>query len=434
MSASGTSESALVGLIAGTGAGLLATLLLSVRSYAPRLAVGMVPRILRSGAPYIPVSLAFWTVHVVDVYIVSAFTSDARTGEYKLASRIGAVVSYFTSAFFMTWAPVTRSTAWAAAQARDPSGMRRLLVTYFVVMTAWLMLATALGANVLVQLAPPSYAAAAPLVPFVALGWAFYALFVVLYRASEFDRKRPVYVWLSVAAAVLFVASGTLLTSLLGAVGAALGNVVGFGVVTAILLLVMRARGAEPPLDSRRVAAAVALAVAFWAISLAARGPLPDSWQTVDYIVILLAYPAWLVALDIVPLRHLRLIAAAAGRELRPRAGAAPMRGRLEDLAPAQRQLVEAAAAGPEALRAYAAAHSLTDTEVACGVVLALRTLAGRGERTPDDEAVGRYLLMDGAVAERDAVARSLFNRGVDAHEVLLLETALQHVRRVRRD
>ena len=424
----GTAERALAGLVIGTAVGLAATMAVSARSYAPRLLPAMVPRILGSGAPYIVISLAFWIVHTVDTYIVSAFSSDARTGEYRLASRLGAFTSYFTSAFLMAWSPMTRTAAYAAADHRDSLGTRRLLVSYFVLATTWLVLAVALTADLLVRVAPPAYAAAAPIVPLVALGWGAYALFVTVYRAAEFEGKRRVYVILAVIAAATFVVSGVALTSALGPRGAALANVVAFGLVTIMLLALLRSRGAAVPLDGRRLGPAALLAGLCYGVGLEA-GHLSGPAQPLVIAAAIAAFPTLLVLTRIVPPAHVAGLRAVSIAALRPRAGVAAMRDRLEQLDDEERLLLECAARGSDALHEYAVSRSLSEPELALRLVWALRTVGDPHGPTSDDLLLGRYLLARGAVAERDVLARDLWRRGVDPLDLHKLEATLVDVR-----
>jgi O-antigen/teichoic acid export membrane protein len=424
----GTAERALAGLVLGTGVGLAATMLVSARSYAPRLVPEMVPRILKRGAPYIAISLSFWIVHTVDTYIVSAFASDARTGEYRLASRLGAFTSYFTSAFLMAWSPMTRTAAYAAADRRDSPGTRRLLANYFVLAVTWLVLAVALTADLLVRVAPAAYSAAAPIVPLVALGWGVYAVFVTVYRASEFEGKRRVYVILAVTAAATFLVSGVGLTSALGPPGAALANVVAFGLVTIILLLKLRARGVAVPLDARRLVPAVLLAGLCYGVGLEG-GRLSGEAQPLVIAAAVAAFPALLVLARIVPPAHVAGLRAVGTAALRPRAGVAAVRERLEQLDDEERRLLESAAWGPDALREHAVARSLSEPELALRLVGALRTVGDPTGPSSDDLLLGRYLLARGAVAERDVLARDLWKHGVDPLDLHNLEATLVDVR-----
>jgi O-antigen/teichoic acid export membrane protein len=428
VAALGTAERALAGLLAGTGAGLLATLALSARSYAPRVALGLVPAMFSRGAPYVPVGLAFWVVHTADVYVVSTFATDARTGEYRLASRFGAIVSYFSSAFLMTWGPATRTTAWQAAEGSDRSGLRRLLVTWFVLAVTWLVLVVALFADLLVGLAAPSYGGAAGLVPLVALGFAFYALFVLVYRASEVKDKRSLYVRLAVAAAVLFVAAAIALTAAIGPAGAALANAVAFGVVTAVLVVAARRRGGTVPLDVPRLAAGVGLAVACWGAAVGLERLL-DAPRAPVAVVFALAYPLALLGTGILPRHQVRALVAALSAQLRPRAANAPLLERLDAL-PADERAVLEAAGSRSALSAYAEQRSLSEPELARRLVAALRALSGGGPPAALDERVGRFLLMAGPAAARDAAARGLLAAGADPAELHRLEVALAQLRR----
>jgi O-antigen/teichoic acid export membrane protein len=428
VASSGTPGHALTGLVAGTGIGLVITLAVSARSYAPRLQRAAVLTLLGRGMPYVPISLVSWTVHTADTYIVAAFSTSAQTGEYRFASRLGVFVSYFTSAFLMAWAPVRRTGVFAAATQRDQEGTSRLLVTGFFLFTAWLVLISALASDLLVRLAPPAYAASAPLIPLIALGWSAYAFFVVVYRVAEMPGKRKLYIELGIVAAVLSVGTGCALTAAIGPKGAAIANLVAFACVTAVLITILRARGAPVPLDGRRLTGAALVALALFGAASATDG-LPGAWHAVAVVVAISIYPVVLLALGIAPRRHGRELLGEVALTLRPRAGMSQVRQRLGALDPFDRELVLTAAEAPAAAEALGARNDLDAEAVAIRLVHALRRLAGGAGDHPDDAALGRFLLTPGVVAERDVVARRMWSEGVDAGEMERLELTLRRVR-----
>lgn len=430
VAAGGTTGHALTGLVAGTALGLVATLVVSARSYAPRPDWAVVPMLLRRGLPYVPISLVSWTVHTADTYVVAAFSTSAQTGEYRFASRLGVFVSYFTSAFLMAWSPIRRTGLFAAAQQRDRHGTNRLLVTGFFLITAWMVLISALAADVLVKVAPPAYASSAPLIPLIALGWSAYAFFVVIYRVAEMRGKRTLYIQLGVIAAVLSIGVGCALTAAIGPKGAAIANLLAFAFVTSVLVAVLRSRGAPVPLDARRLAGAALIALVLFGAASATDG-LPAAIHAIVVIAAVSIYPVALLALGIAPRRHGRELLGHVTLTLRPRAGMTETRARLDALDPFDRELVIAAAGAPAAAKEFGARHDLREEELAVRLVSALRRLAADGGAHPDDLAIGHFLLTSGVVAERDAVARRLWGQGVDADEMERLEITLRRVRRL---
>src|SRR5205085_11490805 len=128
------------------------------------------------------------------------------------------------SSFLQSWAPMSRTATFFAAEQRDRRRLESSLILYYWLCALAMTLGVALASRTFVDVAPPTYAAAAKVVPTIAAGWLAYGLFMVLYRSSSMPGKRPVYVVLAVASAALFLGAGLTLAPVLGAQGVALGS------------------------------------------------------------------------------------------------------------------------------------------------------------------------------------------------------------------
>ena len=106
------------------------------------------------------------------------------------------------------------------------------------------------AADVLVRIAPPAYGAAAPLIPVIGGGFLAYGLFISVYRLSAFPKKRAAYVGAAITSAIVFLGSAPLLVPWLGAYGAAVCVINGFGV--ALGLTYLSQRGPTPPRSNGR--------------------------------------------------------------------------------------------------------------------------------------------------------------------------------------
>jgi len=63
-----------------------------------------------------------------------------------------------------------------------------------------------------------------------------------------------------------------------------------------------------------------------------------------------------------------------------------------------------------------------------------LRLASGAGDPSKRDAAIGTYLMSDRSQAERDAMARALWKRGVPPEELDALEGAFESCKRLPRE
>lgn len=421
---------ALVGVAAGTGFATVAALIATRRSYGLRLDLAHAAPIVRAGAFLVPVFVSFWIVQNVDLYLVSLFAADADVARYRVASRVGAGVSYFASAFLMAWMPLTRTVLHAAVE-RDHgvAGVTSTIVTYFVAACLWIILSLAVLADLLIRIAPSTYESAAPLIPLIGLGFATYGTFVVLYRGARIRAKRTVYMLLAAGAAIVFLGSALALTPAIGVYGAAVAPIVGFGLATAVLLYLSQ-RGTEPiPFEYGRLARAGLIAGACLSVNVVL-APLLGDWRIGADAAILAVFPVLLARVGVINLDDLREI----GRDfLRPRRSPEPQT-ELEPPLPepgspdrlALDLLIDRRCSAGD----VAWARGLQESEVLAGFVRMLRQTSGSSLEAPADEAIGRYLLSSDGVAERDGMALKLLRQGVEPGEILQLESAREMLRK----
>jgi O-antigen/teichoic acid export membrane protein len=419
---------AITGVAVGSALAVVVGLVAIRSSYRLSLQLADVRQILRAGLPFVPIVVSFWAIQNVDLYVLSKYASADDVGLYRLASRVAAVVSYFVSAFLMAWGPLTATSAFmAAAKEHGQAGVGGRLVTYYAIFGLGLVVGLTIAADLLVEIAPPSYSGAAGLIPILGAGFLAYGWFVVLYRAARFPGRRNAYAALAVVAAALFVASAIALTAAFDAYGAATAAIVAFAAGS--LGIVWRSqRGPEPiPFEHRRIAMAVGLAAACIGVSRAA-GSLPSEWGVAVDVAALVAYPALAVVLDIVPRRHLGALLHVASGLIPERTSSAMLLAGLGRLPPGERAVVTAVLGEGHSLVGAARRLAISQEEAERLLVRGVAALAGLSEPL-DDPRIAPFLLSDRPVAERDAFARRLWDDGVDPEALDLLELACERMR-----
>src|SRR5436190_208999 len=150
------------------------------------------PELLRFGLPTVPAEVSVFALNIVDRAYLYRVESPGTAGLYSLAVKLTAVVIFVTRAFQYAWPPLAYSIT-------DDAEARRfyaLVATYYVLFAGMIVAAlTLLGRWAVRLLAAPDFFGAHEALPWVALGWSLYGLFLVLVvmagRAKVTSRNFP---------------------------------------------------------------------------------------------------------------------------------------------------------------------------------------------------------------------------------------------------
>lgn len=420
------------GTALGTGGCFLLGLLLERRRFAVAWSWGVTKRIFALGAPVAPVMIFFWAMGSLDVFFLARTISHRQLGFYRIASRLSGFVVNFSSAYLMAWGPLSRDSVYlAATRERGERSLQTVLTTYLAVGVFWVTLTLALLSNVLVKIAPSSYAGAAVFIPLLALRWIGRAFYQTTYWTAVFEQKRRMFGRVALVSTIVFIPLLAALAPPFGIYGAAAASaVIPFCAGIALLMIAHRA-GDRPSFDFRRIGLMIGAAGAVYAAVAWARGF--GGWQYVAEAGGVGAYPLTLVLLGVIPLAHLR--------NLRDWLRLQALRRRSHALGARVASLDETtletlAAVISRRAEAHTVAERLRvpEDEALSRVVAALRAAAGiDGQGPRDDRLLGRYLLWRGSGAERDHIARELWTAGVDPREIDTLDVTLKELRRQSR-
>jgi O-antigen/teichoic acid export membrane protein len=405
-------------------------LLVTRKSYVVAFDTKHLRNILRQGGPYVAIVLSIWFVQNLDLYAVSLWTNNEQVGLYRLANRYGAFLDYFTAALFMAWAPLRATPTFQAVTAeRRFEELGGALVTYFVLAGLLLILLMTVAADTLVRVAPPAYAAAAPLIPLMGASFLSYGLFVAIYRLSSFPWKRAAYSASTMASAAVFFPAAAVLVPWLGASGAALSVIVSFLFGTTVMTYLSQRGPSAIDIEYRRIGTALLLAAV--CIGLA-RGvsPLAGSWAPAVEILSFVLFPAGLLVLGVVSGDDRQAIGRVL-REVLPRRSRPPeLEERVRSLRPDAALALEMVAVKRSSADKVADRLGAQVGETEVRLVHLLRDV-GKTSPTDKDPLIGEYLFRDLPVAERDAFADTLWSDGVDPADLHHLERTLEQLRRV---
>jgi O-antigen/teichoic acid export membrane protein len=199
--------------------------------------------LLRFGAPTVPSDATVFALNVVDRAYLLRTQSAAAAGLFALSVKLATAVILAVRGFQLAWPPLAYSIA-------DDDHARRFYatVTTWYVVVAGLVVAglTLLGRWAVRLLSPPEYFQAHEALPWVALGWAMYGLFLVLVtiggRAGVTTRNLPA----ALAGVIVNVTVLVVLVRPLGIAGAGIALVAAYSVMLVVLHLLTRRLFAVP--------------------------------------------------------------------------------------------------------------------------------------------------------------------------------------------
>jgi O-antigen/teichoic acid export membrane protein len=132
--------------------------------------------LLRFGLPTVPAEASVYALSIIDRYYIYHHRSPALAGLYSIAIKLAGTVAFIVRAFQYAWPPLAYSVRDDAEAAR----LYGLVTTYYLLVSGLVVAGLALlGRWVLRLLAAPSFFGGYRALPWVALGWALYGLWVV---------------------------------------------------------------------------------------------------------------------------------------------------------------------------------------------------------------------------------------------------------------
>ena len=193
--------------------------------------------LLRFGLPTVPAEASVYALSIIDRYYIFHHRSPALAGLYSIAVKLAGTVALIVRAFQYAWPPLAYSVRDDAEAAR----LYGLVTTYYLLVSGLVVAGLALlGRWVLRLLTAPSFFGAYRALPWVALGWALYGLWVVFLviagRANVTTRNFPAALAGLVANVVLLL----VLVPGLGIAGAGIALCGAYVVMIAVMHLLTR--------------------------------------------------------------------------------------------------------------------------------------------------------------------------------------------------
>ncbi|MGI8507159.1 MAG: lipopolysaccharide biosynthesis protein, partial [Solirubrobacteraceae bacterium] len=193
--------------------------------------------LLRFGLPTVPAEASVYALSIVDRFYVYHHSSPALAGLYSIAVKLAGAVAFIVRAFQYAWPPL----AYSVTDDAQASRLYGLVTTYYVFVAGWAVAGLALlGRWILRLLTTPHFFGAYRALPWVALGWALYGLWVVFLviagRAKVTTRNFPASL-AGLAANVILI---LILVPTLGIAGAGIALCGAYAVMLSVMYLLTR--------------------------------------------------------------------------------------------------------------------------------------------------------------------------------------------------
>jgi O-antigen/teichoic acid export membrane protein len=278
--------------------------------------------LMRFGLPTVPAEASVYMLSIIDRYYIYHQRSPTLAGLYSIAIKLAGAVAFIVRAFQYAWPPL----AYSVGDDLEAARLYGLVTTYYAFVSGWVVAALALvGRWVLRLLTAPEYYGAYKALPWVALGWALYGLWVVFLviagRAKVTTRNFPA----SLAGLAANVVLLLVLVPPLGIAGAGIALCGAYAVMLTVMYVLTR-RAFRVAFEWGRL---VRLVLVLGGLALVGDLTLPTQGAVglLSRALVVAAMPAVLLATGFAhgaELRQARLLLARIRRSFPPPAGSAP--------------------------------------------------------------------------------------------------------------
>lgn len=205
---------------------------------------------LRFGVPLVPHNLAGWLITGLDRLYLTALVGSTSTGVYAAAYQVGLIVSVLATAFNRAWVPyLFRQLTEGGQDARRR--IVQITYVYFIMILAGAALLGVSARLFLPHFLGPAFGESAGMVGWIALGYAFNGMYLMVVNQLFYARKTGWLATASVMAGAAHAVISYLLIARFGLRGAAIATTVSFGLMF-VSSWVLSARACPMPWSLRR--------------------------------------------------------------------------------------------------------------------------------------------------------------------------------------
>ena len=206
---------------------------LSRRPGAPPIAIR---RMLDFGLPTVPADASVYALQVADRWYLVGDGPRGSAGLYAVAAKLATIVFVAVRGFQYAWPPLAYSIEDDAVAAR----LYSMVTTYYVLATGIVVAGVALFARWGIRLLSHRYYGAHSAVPWLALGWALYGLYLIFIVISGRARRTRRNLPAALAGLIVNVICLLVLVPALGIAGAGIALVVAYATMVVVIYLLTR--------------------------------------------------------------------------------------------------------------------------------------------------------------------------------------------------
>ena len=254
--------------------------------------------LLSFGLPNVTNFVSVWVLQLSDRYLLSHLGSLSQTASYAVAYSLGGVLSATVIApFSLAWP----SAMYAIAKRNDAGQVFQLVFRWFSLTLLWAAFGLSLiSIAILNLLFPPSYHAAAPIIPIITASIVFYGTYNMFTIGISIKRKTWFAVAFTATSAIVNVLLNLILIPLYGSMGAAWSTLIAY-VVLALVAYLVNHRIYPIPFEIGRFSVALLLGIALY-MGATLQAQQQDTYvKYLIYIGIVLLYGGGLVLIGKIP-------------------------------------------------------------------------------------------------------------------------------------
>lgn len=201
--------------------------------------------IVTYGVPLIPHSIGYFLLSSVDRFVINDKLGTAPVGMYMVAVQLVSASGLVFDAINSAYVP------WLFERLKRNDGQEkreivRRTLGYFLFLVVVAVLAFPIGGRVLVLVAGERYAAAGPVVGWLALGWAFYGMYLMVTNYIFFSKRTGLLSASTILAGMINVGLLLALVPHMGIIGAGIAFAISSGVKFAMTWYVSQLRFPMP--------------------------------------------------------------------------------------------------------------------------------------------------------------------------------------------
>lgn len=214
-----------LGFLAGGLVALLVMLWLVRGALEWHISTRYLQDMLVYGLPLIPATISMWALRLVDRALISSIAGLNEVAVYEIGYKIGAIVLLVLGPFNRAWPPF----AFSSMKKQNARQIYQNSLTYVTAGCTFVALGVIAFRTDMVQfMAPPSYAHAVSVVPWVAIAIIAWGMYPILSIGLKIAKRTTYIAAVAISAASVNIIFNLLLIPHIGIRGAAIATLVGY--------------------------------------------------------------------------------------------------------------------------------------------------------------------------------------------------------------